>query len=629
MAVIINARKHVHGLILFSAFVHWTVCGGDAARIETKVGLDPKTAGVEYVGWQMGEAGWRDAGEGSEIRVALSPGTYYLTVTLYDSQAAQHKEDRLNLTVNGKDVGTFQRSKAEGWSAWNVVVPADAFVKADKQVLRFVRTGKPIAVKEVRACNFSPPPPSRLKRAGWNAYATHFMYPPTLYVTALPDAASYRCIVTVDAVEHEVRSEQPALDLTPIWDALRCGRSHTATLQALDANGRPIEATTAGFFKIASFTGEYPKATREYTESGRKCAEYVFGTLAHWKTGEQDLGAYPDLFGAAYIRVLLTYAELEPKSEKAPEAVAIAQKIGRKLIASSTGNECVYAHMPPSHGPGVLQVSRTAMVGMAYLDLLRVTKGTEFLDVANRIADTLKATQLPEGRWYFRVNPANGKVVEDYTSDQAEAIFFLDELIANHDRKDLTETRDRAVAWTLDNPVKTRHWQQQWDDVGTCAPYSNLEFYDTVFFALYLLKHATPDNGYCRVACDLFRYIEDQFVLWENSRNRKFITPGVLEQYRCYEVIDWHAAHVIRLCQALHEATGEDIYLRKAQALADTLTVVQHAQGYYPTWMRYKPAKDPAEPRVVDYGGLWPNCMSYTAEILMKFGQYVARREKR
>lgn len=190
------------------------------------------------------------------------------------------------------------------------------------------------------------------------------------------------------------------------------------------------------------------------------------------------------------------------------------------------------------------------------------------------------------------------------------------------------KTRDRAVKWMMENPVKTHHWQQQWDDVGVLAPYENLEFYDTEFFALYLLKHATWRNGYRRIATDLCRYIEDQFVLWENCSNRTEIAPAVKEQYWCYQPIDWHVAHYIRLCCALHEKTGDDIYLKKARAMADTLTVVQHPAGYYPTFMRQTETQNPDEVGQVHYGDLWPNCMSYSAEQMIKLGQYIARLEK-
>jgi len=104
------------------------------------------------------------------------------------------------------------------------------------------------------------------------------------------------------------------------------------------------------------------------------------------------------------------------------------------------------------------------------------------------------------------------------------------------------------------------------------------------------------------------------------------ITPGVREQYGCYSVIDWHGAHYIRLCLAFHARTGDETWLKKAWALADTLTAAQHPDGYYPTWMRHKPSKEnPGEMRDIDYSGLWPNCTSYCGEMLLRLGDCVQR----
>jgi hypothetical protein len=347
--------------------------------------------------------------------------------------------------------------------------------------------------------------------------------------------------------------------------------------------------------------------------------------LAGWKTagpGQVPSPEFPALFYSAYIRLLVTYAGLAPESPAARDAIALARKIGLELVRTSTPADWAYPNMPLSHKPGrYLQVSRTAMAGMAYLDLAAATGDAAFLGAAMKIADALKAAQLPDGRWYFRVDPRTGAVAEDYTSDQAEAILFLDDLVVRHGRTDLAAARDKAVGWMLANPVKTRLWQQQWDDVPLKEPYANLEFYDTVFFGLFLLRHATAENGYQQVAVELYRYIEDQFVLWENSYNAGFIAPSVKEQYVCYVPIDWHAAHFIRFSMALHQATGQAVYLEKARAMADTLTAVQHPEGYYPTWMRRKGAG-------VDYGDIWPNCTSYTAEMLIKLGRYVEGLEK-
>jgi hypothetical protein len=78
----------------------------------------------------------------------------------------------------------------------------------------------------------------------------------------------------------------------------------------------------------------------------------------------------------------------------------------------------------------------------------------------------------------------------------------------------------------------------------------------------------------------------------------------------------------------LHTYTKENIYLDKAKAIADTLTVTQHPDGFYPTWMYYTASKenpDTMERGEIFYGDIWANCTSYTGEMLMKFGAYLEK----
>jgi maltose/maltodextrin transport system substrate-binding protein len=464
--------------------------------------------------------------------------------------------------------------------------------------------------------------PAEFKRMGWNAKVYQlFMHPPVFHYAPMSSAAGYRYTIRWKDVKNAARSEQhssqsPELDLARVWEKLPSSGPFEVVVEALDAEGNVLATTSSACRRKAPFKGPYRPARCGYDESATKAVQWVM------QRKEKDLThPFPGVLYSSYIRLLTTYARLHPTTELARQALGRANQYGKELLDGSTPADWVYANMPQSHSdPKVLQICRTAMAGDAYLDLFEVAKDEAYLAAAMRIADTLKKTQLPEGRWYFRVEPRTGKTLEDHTSDQAEAIGFMDRLIGRYGRRDLVRTRDRAVQWMLNNPCRTFQWQQQWDDVGTASPYANLSWFDTGLFIEHLLQNATPRNNYEKIASDLVRYVDDQFVEWEPVEN--FITPGVREQYLCYHVIDWHGAHYIRICLAVYAKTKDGIWLRKAQALADTLTAIQHPQGCYPTWMRHKPRPEhPLEVHEICYDDIWPNCTSYCAEMLLRLDE--------
>ena len=403
--------------------------------------------------------------------------------------------------------------------------------------------------------------------------------------------------------------------------------------EAINAKGKSVGQIDFSFIKKAPFTGPYRPAKSGYMESGVKAALWAKSCT------DDKITKFPALLRSSIARVLVTYAKLYPKSENTEQMLQAAIKHCDALINDSTAADWVYANMPKTQrNANTLQISRTGMLGMVCLDLFEATKEKRFLDSAMRIADTLKSTQLKEGRWYFRADPKTGIMQIDYTSDQIQPILLLDALIREHQRKDLIETRDKAVKWMLENPCKTYRWQGQWDDLADSPPYANLEWYDTALFIEYLLRKATAENGYEKIAIELFHYIEDHFVdfqpsersqrrdLFEKRWGVKAITPSVREQYWCYAPIDWHGAHYIRACLALHTYTKENIYLDKAKAIADTLMVIQHPDGFYPTWMYYIASKenpDKMEMGEIFYKDRWANCTSYTGEMLMKLGAYL------
>ena len=498
------------------------------------------------------------------------------------------------------------------------------------------------------------PQQPEFQRAGWNAAAKQrFMHPPVLTYTSVKDAEKYRCTITFTAPQREVfslESTAPEFDLAPIWNDLPDIETFQVKAEALCSDNRALGVCVSTCIKMASFKGQGLPAKCGYAESATQAVQWVL---------EQKPAAYVDSFPvlifSAYIRLFCTYAQLYPQSPSAKACVTAATEYAQSLLKNTTPSDWVYANLPLSHlryephglatDPNVslapdqyvLQVSRCAMAGIAYLRLYAVTQDKTWLDAALRIAETLQKTQLPEGRWPFRVNPRDGSVVIDYTSDQAEVILFLDELIRSHNRDELKATQKKAVTWMLENPCKTFRWEQQWDDMGVFPPYKNLDFYGTALFVEYLLRDATPENGYEKMAKVLMNYIDDHFVEWEGVPTfvewdympnflewkgvSNQITPGVREQYMCYALIDWHGAHYMRACMNFYAKTKDESWLKKARALADTMTAVQHPAGYYPTWMDGE-AK-PGEPVKIGYKDVWPNCTSYVAEILLRLDTFL------
>jgi len=491
-------------------------------------------------------------------------------------------------------------------------------------------------------------PGTALHRTGWNSKAKQrFMHPPTLTYTPVKDAAKYRCTVTFTEPLQEavsLESATPEFDLTPVWSKLPDAGKFQVITQALNSDGNALSSCTSNCDKMMPFKGQHLPAACSYTESADKTIQWILK-----KRPTAYTQSFPSLGLFSFIRLFSTYPVLFPQSPHAKECIDAATEYAQRLLQGSTPADYVYAHMPPTHvdykkhvhgnthaDPGVmlvpdqevLQVARCGMIGSAYLMLYKATKDKTWLDAANRIADTLKKTQLPEGRWPFRVIPKDGSIVINYTSDQALPILLFDELIREHGRADLKPTLDKAVMWMLENPCRTYLWTHEYDDLGAFVPYDNLEFYDALHFIEYLLRHASPQNDYEKVSNDLMQYIEDQFVEWgeaprhptpgvlQDKGGLNQITPGVREQYKCYNIIAGHSAFYIRTCLNFYAKTKDEIWLKKSRAMADTLTAVQHPDGYYPTWMDAE--SQSGEPLKIGYKDVWPNDTAFIAEMLYR-----------
>ena len=137
----------------------------------------------------------------------------------------------------------------------------------------------------------------------------------------------------------------------------------------------------------------------------------------------------------------------------------------------------------------------------------------------------------------------------------------------------------------------------------------------------YIAQYRANEPEMLDIAKELMRFVEDQFVIWKRPYPWKhrtplgiggydsslWHTPAALEQHFWYVPIDASTSSVVNDFNAMYKATGDELYLAKAKALANQLTVMQEESGRIPThWMNTDEAR----------GNFWFNCLFYSCRIL-------------
>ena len=649
-----------------------------AANVTLDIKLGQAQPEVLFKGWTqisgmylpLGKAENRDGGV---IRFPLSPDDYYvITYVPFDPRGrfdakVYFNEHELAMESQQKE----EMVRGQGWSRFHGRISAAMFLAARSQTLRIVGDSP---VFEVDFRSSLPPDLHRggqMQRLGWNIYAQQFMFAPTFWVAPVQGAQSYavtlqnrtgricrsttrfrtESICTVRETKgaphsYERTQEQAvAIDVAEIWEQLPAAEGYVAWIDALGAEGKSLGQTRVfAFHKPEMFQGVVFDAGCNYLDSVRRNFRPLIGECRiDVKNGRPPLSGYrmtiqfPTRVYTQIIDAFLAYAELAAENDQEKqEAISYARDFGQQLIEIQI-KEGPYRGLTQSHteswgSKNMLQPDRGGMAGTSLLKLYAVTRDGKFLTTAVQIADVLKSTQLPDGRWVYRVNAKTGKVTDDYTSDHAEEILFLDRLVNEHGRQDFAACRDKAVHWMLENPAKTMLWPNSYEDTGTMkGPYANQQHWDTEYFIRYLIRHATPANGYKEIAEKLCRYVEDQFVIWETSGLPMWMGPGAKEKYS-FPKLDV-CGPLLRIYQDMHEGTGNPLYLEKARLIANALTRYQLPNGFYPTFPVYGPGTDgtfavsfqanAGSGQRIEWHGIWPNNVAYTGHWLLEFAHYL------
>lgn len=464
----------------------------------------------------------------------------------------------------------------------------------------------------------------------WNRNAVQFQFAPSFDFKPVAGAQHYRFLLRwADGGSTSFTAPDPGASLAPVWTSLPVGPVEL-TIRAIDASGGDLgEAGRRSFHRASPFPESYPRAEAGWAESADLALEALVHSpdLRCWfTTGTPDeafpLYRYPSKIIGAAAAALAVHASRDPAPEGAAEALGAARRAGDYLISLAYGKEDAWAFHPPTYhptlfaewmkghmSPGNHMTNCGAESGGYLLDLHAATNDRKYLDAAIRIAETYSDRQLEEGSWLLFVDPGTGAAVTENVLIPTLVIEFLDRLAAATGSGEFDAVKERAVAWMMRNPVATWNWQGQFEDVKPLPPYENLTKHEAGDFAIHLLETAPQHPDKRRLALDLIRYAEDQFVMWASppatspggqnddgtaaARTSRWILPCVLEQYRCWAPVSASSAKLIRMYLAAHRTTGGALPLEKAKALAATLTRAQsdrRAPGRYQTWIMKHPA---------------------------------------
>lgn len=479
----------------------------------------------------------------------------------------------------------------------------------------------------------------------WNEKAVQFLYPPAFDVKPVSSAFEYRFTIVSQQMDTICfKSKNPNESLSRVWTKISVGK-HALTIDALAENGQVLETIYRRSFHRAA---EFEKGKTERMVSLEESVKMGLNALVHspdmtcWfrKEGEPDstfiLYRYPSKIVGSAASALAIYATQDPVPVDAAKALEASRNAADYLLRLSFAKGETWEYHPRTYHPTMFQeilarqkmdpdhymTSMGSVVAQYYLDVYEATKDKKYIEAAVKIGNTYLNNQDKNGTWGLLVNGKSGALITENPLVPTIVIAFLQRISYITADKRFEEAANKALAWLYENPVRTWNWQGQFEDVRPLPPYQNLTQHEACDFAIYLLQYYSHDKERVKLAKDLIRFSEDQFVVWSNppvdnpmvqnpdgkrANSAKWITPCVLEQYRCYAPVSASSSKMIKAYIALYRVTKDVLCLDKANALATSMVNLQQtplAGGRYLTWIQQ------------NSGLKWLNCELYTIESL-------------
>ena len=489
----------------------------------------------------------------------------------------------------------------------------------------------------------------------WNVYAKRFIYAPAFNFKQIENAVKYRfdILSLKDSSTNTFESDVPYAPLSPVWVKVPVGNFDLKVMGISDKGEVLGVAGEGRYYRAATFNGPYLKPVMRYDKSAMLALDKIMykDYVEYWLNYSKpdttyQFYRYPAKIFGSLIVGAVTYAKLKSDKDTIARSIKLGRIIADYLIKISFAKGTPLEYFPPTyygHWIGKVATSHiqlnnymviaAADAGNAYLDLYDFTKDEKYLDAARRIANTFVKSQLNNGSWYLFINNQTGKPTANKIAIPTAIINYFDRLRLNYKMEGLEEATKRAFNWTMENPMKTYYWQAQYEDrdMRTSKTYQNMSREQTCDMAIYLFKHRKGHPKYIKLAEDLIRFAEDQFITWEQMEDlvvyklktyrpapdsiktspgwysKNWLLPVVHEQYGFWMPSARNTGLMIETYWNAYAVTKKEIYLAKALSIANNFTRVQQIHhGDYPTMFTKYPMN------------FWINNSIYPAKVMME-----------
>lgn len=478
----------------------------------------------------------------------------------------------------------------------------------------------------------------------WNGYTKRFIWAPAFDLPEAPGATGYRfeIAMTEGGARFTFSAPKPWTPLSPVWNDLPEGGGEV-TVVALGLADEPVVGKR-DFVKSPPFRGVTNKPAYRYDESALRCLTDLFHQekVNSWLTsGNPDVSypkwVYPSKTGWATISGMVGLAQRTVDPQTRAKALTIARRTADFLLQLRFPATAPLGGLFPTYWNGAVKdinpsypdrimMPEPTRVANAMLDLYGVEPEERYRAAAIGVADALVRMQQPNGTWYQWIRVEDGSPQKANLIVPTAVIDLFDrigrELGIDHYRA----SRDRAFAYCVEVPLQAYLWDAQYEDTLSKEKYRNQSHREAARLAELLFLSGDP--GLARAAADLTRFVEDSFVVWSakdaatrlpwfkpgsrwNGNDPYFgldwFLPSAVEQYFFFTPISTSSTDVIAMWVTAYRVTGDRLYLAKAVALANTVTITQAYFGG---------REIPTHLRVVQPELNWLNCSVMAANAL-------------